>query len=132
MRERPTKPFGIRTGRNTMNAHKWINTEEGHEQCLACGVSQPATIGDNQATCLPSFCPTHEVSRPHYFDLDRPWVGHYITQPGEAGVSTLEDNPLLTVFGGWTIRCVFCEYRITETTKPSTIVWQCVDEEGSL
>ena len=118
-----------------MNAHKWINVEDGSdEQCLSCGVVQPAMFGDNQGTCLPSFCPEGEVFRAHHYALDKPWVGHYVTQPGEAGMSTADDQPMLTVFGGFTIRCVFCEYVIDEKTLPSTIVWNCsyVSPEGAL
>jgi hypothetical protein len=118
-----------------VSIHKWINVEDGtDEQCLTCGVVQPAMFGDNQRTCLPTNCPDDEVFRAHHYALDRPWTGHYVTSPGEAGADLLHEQPVLTVFGGWTIRCVFCGMPITETTVPSSVVWNCayVSPEGAL
>ena len=106
--------------------HRWIGTGDttsvsvpclppadlSVDQCLGCGVTAP-DCGDDHGT-LPIGCPGPDVATPHRFAPLRTWSTSWVNADGSVGTA-----------GGWTLYCEACGQRITETTTPDSVAWEC-------
>jgi hypothetical protein len=93
-------------------------------KCYQCGVEYPDPDGDNNDVCMPMVCPGPDVEHPHLFSLHLPWTGYYLTGGHEEGNRPLQ----MHVYGGWTIRCDYCDVVWDQHLQPKNAEWECRGE----